>query len=370
MSSARGAPRCRPVPDIRYRVASAADGPAVRRCMAEIFQETAGQKTGEFGEALWQWQYTDAPGGSIVVLAEEGELVCGYYHVLLFPMRVSGRACTAAMVQDVGTRREYRKHGIFKLMGAYALDRMRDAGVSFIYTFPNPLSLPSFVRNHQYTVVARAPVRVLPLQSGPLLAGRLPGWVGRGLGLLTDPLCGLPARLRAPAAGERIVREDRIPPVIDTWTGDASQPTAVSLTRSAGYLAWRFFAKPTVSYTMWSLRREDAPLAYLVTRRARMFGVDCVLLMDFGYQPGQRDALLRLVAGRLAGERAEGAAMAVTMGLHPVFRQLTKLGFLRVPERFNPRTFNLLVKDLEPDPRPELFRGSDWTITLADWDVF
>ena len=58
------------------------------------------------------------------------------------------------------------------------------------------------------------------------------------------------------------------------------------------------------------------------------------------------------------------------MGLHPVFGELQQLGFRRVPERYNPRTFNLLVKDLEESSRADLFEGANWTITLADWDVF
>jgi len=56
------------------------------------------------------------------------------------------------------------------------------------------------------------------------------------------------------------------------------------------------------------------------------------------------------------------------MGLHSQLGAPGKLGFLRVPDRFNPRPFNLLVRALARGGL-ELLDGSAWHITLADWDV-
>src|SRR3954466_11073565 len=102
---------------IRIREAGEAVFAAVRQCMAEVFRETVGQKTSEFGEPLWRWQYLENRTGSIIVMAEDEETVCGYYHILLFPMRYDGAPARGAMVQDVGTRREYRRFGVFRKMG-------------------------------------------------------------------------------------------------------------------------------------------------------------------------------------------------------------------------------------------------------------
>ena len=157
---------------IRIREAGEGDFAAVQQCMAEVFRETAGQKTAEFGEALWRWQYRENRTGSIIVMAEDGDTVCGYYHILLFPMRYDGAPASGAMVQDVGTRKEYRRYGIFRQMGAFALELLRARAIDFIYTFPNNLSLPSFVRNHAYTVVAKVPVYVMPMRFGPLICSR------------------------------------------------------------------------------------------------------------------------------------------------------------------------------------------------------
>jgi hypothetical protein len=75
------------------------------------------------------------------------------------------------------------------------------------------------------------------------------------------------------------------------------------------------------------------------------------------------------LASRLAAEQREGALLGVTMGLHPFFGHLARLGFLRVPERLNPRPFNLLTKNTAGTEGADLTDRSRWLITLSDWDV-
>jgi hypothetical protein len=57
------------------------------------------------------------------------------------------------------------------------------------------------------------------------------------------------------------------------------------------------------------------------------------------------------------------------MGLHPFLPQLAAAGFVTVPERFNPRPFNLLAKAFRPDVPTDVFAPASWMITLADLDM-
>jgi hypothetical protein len=57
------------------------------------------------------------------------------------------------------------------------------------------------------------------------------------------------------------------------------------------------------------------------------------------------------------------------MGLHPALRRLRRLGFVRVPEQFNPRHFNLAVKPLVIPQPDALLHGDRWLVTLTDFDV-
>ena len=56
---------------ITMRDAEPADYEAVRACMDEVFHETAGPKTSEFGQALWEWQYLRGSHPSLIVVADD-----------------------------------------------------------------------------------------------------------------------------------------------------------------------------------------------------------------------------------------------------------------------------------------------------------
>ncbi len=358
------------VADLTVRVAKSADYAALRACMADVFRETGGQKTGEFDQALWEWQYLHPERGSLVVIAAVGGVICGYYHALLFDMRRRERAALGAIVQDVGTLRQYRRLGVFRAMGGFALDELRARGIDFIYTFPNARSLPSFVRNHSYTVVGRVPVYCVPLDLGPVLAGTLrlrrPGAVfGRLLSRAYTRLL----RPQSVASEETVTRldaaDESLVPSIEEFAG----VRRIGLQRTPAYLRWRFAGKPDGGYSVWCLRRRDEVRGYVVTRTATLFGTRCLVLMDLGCRKGDEPALLTLIGARLADERERGAALGVVMGLHPFFSRLSRLGFVRVWERFNPRPFHLLARDLRGDGA-DVFDPTAWHITLADWDVF
>jgi GNAT superfamily N-acetyltransferase len=339
--------------------------------MHEVFRETAGLKSQGFDRTLWEWQYLNNELPSLIVVAEaEGEL-CGYYHALRFRMRFRGRPAMGAMVQDVGTLSAYRRQGVFRAMGGFALERLRAAGVAFIYTFPNARSLPSFVRDHHYAVVARVPVYVAPLDLGALLASRLRlGAPGRWLGGLLKPLVrALTLRTPALERAEEVVRLDSLDDRLEPLVRDFARGRDVGLERNLRYLRWRFLDKPRGDYKVWALARGGRLSAYVVTRPAALFDTRCTMLMDLGCLTGEEAALRRLIRTLLEADEREGAVLGVAMGLHPQLGELGKVGFVRVPERFNPRPFHLLARELAAGG-PELFDPSAWHITLADWDVF
>lgn len=339
--------------------------------MLEILAEVGGQKGPSFGAPLWEWQYWRGPREALVVVAEDESLgkLCGYYHVPLVDLRVHGKPVLGAMVQDVATLAAYRGQGVFRDMGACALDGMKRRNVGLIYTFPNHRSLPSFVRNHGYTIIARVPVRIRPLDVGAVLRTRL-GGLGAILGAPVSALHrAIAVRAGLPRADEEVVQLDPPGAEIDAVARAFTDRVHAALDRNAAYLKWRFLDKPTKEYGIWGLRRGGKLRAYVALRQAPLFGTTCAMVMDLGCDTGEDDALLRLLDARLDAERAAGAALAVSMSIHPFLAQLGRAGFVKVPERFNPRPFNLLGKILDPSVPADVLGPESWMITLADWDV-
>ena len=361
------------VTGFRVREAGPADYEAVRRCIDEVYRETAAQKAQVFDRALWEWQYLRNELPALIVVAERDGGLCGYLHALRFRMRFRGQLALGALLTDLGTLSAYRRQGVFRAMADFLLERLRAEGVDVLYLFPNARkkSLPGFVRNHGFTVVARVPVYVAPLDLGALLASHLRlGAAGQWLGQLLNPLVRA-LTLRTPALdrAEEVVRLDQIDVRLEPLVRDCASGQGVSLERNLRYLRWRFLDKPTGDYTVWALARGGRLCAYVVTRQARLFDTRCTVLMDFGCLAGEDAALRRLVRTRLEADQRDGAALGVTMGLHPQLGELSKVGFVRVPEPLNPRPLNLITREFTQS-RPELFDPSAWHITLADWDVF
>ena len=355
----------------RVREAEPADYPAIRECMARVFQETDSQKSGVFDHRLWEWQYLSTERPSLIVIAESEGRVIGYYHALTLAMSREGRAVSGAMVQDVGTLAAYRGRGVFREMGGYALQRIGKMEVDFIYTFPNERSRPSFERNHDYSRVALVPIYVTPLEPAAVIGYRIGApSAGRALGRALLPIHrhwrDRQARL---LPSESVESTASISDEIAACCQDLSRQRSIHLVRSVRFLTWRFLEKPNGEYRCWVLRTSGEVTAFVVTRVMKLFDYPSVVFLEFGCTSGQERGLQRLLAARLAAEQRQGALLGVTMGLHPFFGRLARLGFVRVPERFNPRPFNLLTRNPAGTRGADLTDPSRWLITLADWDV-
>jgi GNAT superfamily N-acetyltransferase len=361
-----------PAPSPVIREATPADHDALIACMDTVFHEAGGERVQEFDPAYWNWEYRDAPHGSVVVVAADSGGLCAYYHAVLQDLHVDGRAARVAMVQDVGTLASHRGRGVFREMGGLALEALRRRGVEFIYTFPNQKSLPSFVRNHGYTIVARVPVLVRSLDLGRALAERARlGSPGRAIGnACAAVLRWTRAGSTRLAAGERVETPETPPAELAGFELARGATGAIGLARAPEYLRWRFVASPHRRYRIHTLTRGGAARAYLVTRDAEILGSPVSLIMDLGHEPGEATALRRLIEIRAREEERAGRVASVAMCLGAERRLLERAGYLRIPERLNPRPFNLLVKDLANPPRPALLEPGRWRITLADWDVY
>lgn len=358
------------MPSWIVRAAEPRDHEQIIAINVEILRETEGQKMAGFGRALWEWQYLRPELPSLIGVADDHGTIAGYMHGLRFPYRFRGAAVTGSMTQDTATLPAYRRQGMMRATHAFVREGFVAEGLPFSVGFPNFRSFPDYERTH-YTVVAEVPVYVRPLSIGTLLAERLRmGVLGRAIGRVADPIYRALAVRRMPLQpNERVAPIERFDDSVLPVARAFADHVVVSIDRTPRFLNWRYVEKPTGDYERWGLWRGDALRAYLVTRRFPLYGAPAVILMDLGCAEGEDDALLRLIADRIEAARADGAGAAVLMGLHPFFAKLRRLGFVRVPERANPRTFKFVVKCLQPDSDPVVLERDAWYVTLGDWDV-
>lgn len=351
----------------QVREASVADYAGIRACMGDVLQETEGQKTAGFGQEFWEWQYLKTEEPSIIVVAEDAGIIRGYFHIVMLPVRYHGRRVLGGLIQDVATVKAYRREGTLPAMNLYARDLLWKRGGSFVFGFPNYKSAPIFGR--VYHTIATVPVYVRPLDLGRLLGDRV-GRAGGVLGAVGGPLYRVLLVRRTPLErGDDVVSLPRFDEEAETVAREFAEPVLVHVDRTARFLNWRFVEKPTREYGTWGLRRDGRLHAYLVTRTGALYGTRCTIVMDLGCRKGEEPALLRLLAARLAAEQLTNATACVVEGLHPFFQQLRRLGFVRVPERYNPRRVIFQAGAPAADMGPDLFEAKSWFVSLADWDV-
>jgi GNAT superfamily N-acetyltransferase len=350
------------VNSIRVREAREADVPALVQFVGDILRETDAQKAPLFDEAFWCWEYRTPGREALVVVAEDGARIVGAFHLTPRPMRWNGEARTMVLLQDLGVHVEYRRHGIFMDMCTFAVDAVGRRGWDVTYSLPNPRSYPGFIQKQGYTHVTSVPVRVSPLNLGAA-ASRLPlRPLWRTLGA---PFTRAERALFSVRSTDVMRAIERFEVDVDALGAAFADSTGAGCARDAAFLNWRFVDKPGRLYQAHGIYHEGVLRAYVVTRRMRMFGLDCLVLMDYA---GQVDALLPLLSARMDAAARDGAGLAVTMGLHPLMRSLVRLGFITVPNCLNPRVLHFIVRT-HTGRVTNVALPSSWALTLADWDV-
>lgn len=349
---------------ITIREAQEADVPQLVRFVANILQETGAQKTQFFDEVFWRWEYCTRGREALIVLTLDDDRIVGAFHLTPRIMTFQGEQRMMVLLQDLGVDSAYRRHGVFVKMATFAIQESIRQGWDVTYSLPNQRSYPGFIKKLGYTHVASIPVQISPLNIGVALAKRLP--LGGLWKAIATPFGWMKQRVFS-IKGDGIMRR------IERFTSDVDPlglafvgMTGAGCIRDSDFLNWRFINKPGSLYEAYGWYVNDTLRAYAVTRFTQMFGFDCILLMDFA---GTQADLLPLLSGCMGLAYRRGIGLAVTMGLHPMFRSLRKLGFMSLPDRFNPRVLQFIVQYHTDAVTSAVLLPSKWTLTLADWDV-
>lgn len=340
--------------------------------VAAILREEESHKAAIFDESFWNWQYLALPTHRANVYAVMvGEHIKGYYHVPLYRGRVEQEPKLFASVQDVAISKELRGGGIFRQLAEFATADLARAGVDLIYTFPNHKSIRTFLKYNAYAHIATFKMYVLPVRSGDLLHAKLNlAGVEKIAGFGVDQLLRLFSVAKEPdLVVQRHATIDRS--IVEVFA-EYQKAQVIAVGRDEAYLRWRYEQRPHSRHLICSIARNDRPLAAAIFKYDEMFDNPALLLMDFAFVPGGERYLLQLIQelkGRGHDPEIERFNFIFATGNNRFFQQLTKIGFIAVPEKFNPRPLNLLVKNISLSDTA-LLQPEHWHVTLGDWDVF
>ncbi len=341
--------------------------------IAQMKQEGDSHNAGIFDYMFWEWQYSQLPSGQsrIYIVKHNGRIV-GYYHVPIYSGLVEGEKKQLAVIQEVAIHRSLRNRGVFRSLSEFAHRNLLNEGIDCIYTFPNKKSIHTFIKYYSYRQITTLSSYIAPVNTARLLRSkaRLFG-IETVLGKLSD--IGFRAFTRPLESGAYLKIHPEFNREIEEIFREYQRKFKISVTRNRHYLNWRYTDKPKVKHYVISILKSDKIMATVILKPDVIFDNPVLILMDFAARSGKEEYLLQLLSelrlnhGKYIQDEFN---LIYTSGRDDFLSCLYKIGFIKIPAKFNPRPLNLLVKNCRLPDQNLIFNPDNWRITLSDWEVF
>jgi hypothetical protein len=257
-------------------------------------------------------------------------------------------------------------------LAEFANKDLDDSEVDLIYTFPNDKSIRTFLKYNKFSVVSAVPTYLRPVNSGGILSSKI-----KLLGL--EKIAGWFADAAINLFSKTIkLGNAKIEPITEITDEVEAVFSAYSssfvnhLVRDKAWLDWRYLKSARGKHQIFGIRESGKLTAVLVLKEDKMLGNPSLLLMDFAHLNGKQDTLLYL----LDQIRKQPSLVVCDFNLifasaiTPTLSSFKKIGFLEIPERFNPRVLNLLSRSASHMSAKSIQAKNNWLLTLGDWDVF
>jgi len=345
------------------------DASELLRQMKEILLEGDSHNVASFSKKTWEWQYKNLPTRDTrIYICTCDQKIVGYYHVPVYEGVINGQKKIFAMVQDVAISRSMRGRSVFRKLAEFATYDLINSDVNLIYTFPNQKSIHTFLKYNDYKQIYTYDSYLLPFDTSSVIKSRLKLFGFENvIGFLADKYFNF--RSHKPSEGFEVKIKNRF----DEKTSDLferfNSKFYCHLNRSADYLQWRFFEKPGGKHFLMVLQCNLEITAAAVFKVDEILGTKTAVVLDYAFESEIHFAqLLYSVRKNAMSLFNEKISMIFTAFCCDKFLHNKTYGFIKIPQRFNPRPLNLLIKNVTEDEEI-ISDHRNWLALLSDWDV-
>lgn len=329
-------------------------------------------------ETWFAWKYGDNPyaeGVPLLVAEHAGKLV-GARPLFALPMARGDWTARARQPADAMVHPDHRRRGVFSELVERTVERCRERGIDFLFTFPNAASGGAY-RKLGWDVAGTVPEGYRLHRPGRVLAVRCEGRTIPGIGAMASGLLGLRSRLarvgRPRLTGTRTEIHADIPVEALNRLYRTARPEAIHAPRTRRFLAWRY-RHPDWSYRSFLGYSEGEPVAAIVTgtrpMRTGELVTRCTDVLPLEGSP-RRDAVLEVLLGDVIDAHARTALFVLPDRVPPGVRRRT--GFLASTGRaLAPVTdpTELMVEPLTDAARDRnVSNVSAWAPTFVEYDT-
>lgn len=144
------------------RLAEEKDKKEVLRILNEVFFDQQRAKYSR-DEKYWNWKFIQSPfGRSLLTVAEDNDKIIAVSNLWPWEFTYHGAKLKTLQACDSAVHKEYRGHGLFKLMRIHGIKLAINNNFDFIFNFPNQMSINAY-RNLGWQYIGKIPwwVRLL-----------------------------------------------------------------------------------------------------------------------------------------------------------------------------------------------------------------
>lgn len=318
----------------------------------------------------WRWKYFTMPHAEPrIYICKEGEQIIGYYHCPVYKGTINGVFKKFAMVQDVGMSEAARGKGVFSKLATFANNDLANSDVNVVYTFPNDKSIHTFIKYNGYSKIETLSTFILPVRFGNIIASKIKLLgIEKLIGAAMDGLYSL----KTPSLKNNFIikLEEKITDQIVEVFLDFGNRFKNTLKRDYDYLHWRFEQKPHGNHYIFTVSNAHNILAVAIISVEDLLGSKATVIIDFAVKNDNNEAFSQLINYLSKNYKkyfADPIAMFYTSTISNNETLFKKAGFIKIPEKVNPRALNLLGKNISENAT--VLDAKNWNITLSEWDV-
>ncbi len=360
--------------EIQLSLLDTEDEPQLMSAIVDIMQENDAHNLVNFDHEYWNWQYKNLPTHktNVFVGRDPQKNILAYYHVPYYMGKWGNGETPYAMIQDVAVSNQLRGQGLFSKIATFANKHIDEIGTKVIYTFPNHRSIHTFLKYNDFKLLSSFNAYILPVNVALLIKSKINLFgIEKIIGGLSDIFFRI-FSIGKPT-GYKIDKVNEFTDEAIAVYKDFATSFDYGLVKDKKYLNWRFIEKPKQSNFIFTIRNRNGEMkAVAVLKKDTIKGIPCLLLMDFAYSSGDGSAyFLRLITSLRNNHKQyfNGEVGLIFTSMNSgISDNLFRAGFIKLPQKVNPRPLNLLIRTNENQDGVQ--NNNNWHVTLCDWDVF